>query len=269
MRFSQLESTPCLGEGSAALLSRLSSAPDFSRGCACPLTINRGFIPQKRKEKKDMSTATQPHIKAVTGFRNMKPETVHSTANAIYTGLNGNANIPVPPAPFDLPMLLAAIQALSAANSAAIDGGTKAIAQRNHQKEVVVKLLNQLAKYVEANCKDDMTIFLSSGFKAASSTKTKPPTASEKIRSIQPGEQSGQARVKLVKIPGAGSYELRWAAVPPGGVPSSWTTQPITSVRSATVVTGLTPGTTYAFQARAIIQSAYTDWSDSVLQMAI
>jgi hypothetical protein len=216
-----------------------------------------------------MSTTKQPYIKAATGFRKMKPETVYSTANAVYTGLNGNANIPAPPAPFDLPTLLAGIQLLSAANSAALDGGTKAIAQRNHQKEVVVKLLEQLAKYVEANCKDDMTIFLSSGLKAASSSKTKPATASEKIRSVQPGEQSGQVRVKLVAVPGAGSHELRWAPVPPGGVPTAWTTQPITNIRSATVVTGLTPGTTYAFQARAVIQSAYTDWSDSVMQMAM
>jgi hypothetical protein len=91
---------------------------------------------------------------------------------------------------------------------------------------------------------------------------------SESIRSVKVGPNSGQAQVKLVAIPGAGSYELRWAPVPAGGVPSQWTIQPITNVRSAKVVTGLTPGTTYVFQARAVIQSAYTDWSDSVTQMA-
>jgi hypothetical protein len=215
-----------------------------------------------------MTTKKQPTIKAATGFRSMKPEVVFSTSQAIYNGLNGNANIPAPPAPFDLPTLLAANQALSAANSAALDGGKKAAAQRNHCKEVVVKLLDQLAKYVQANCKDDMTIFLSSGFKAQSSTRTTAATASESIRSVKVGPNSGQAQVKLVAVPGAGSYELRWAPVPAGGVPSQWTIQPITNVRSATVVTGLTPGTTYAFQARAVIQSAYTDWSDLVTQMA-
>ena len=207
-------------------------------------------------------------IKAATGFRSMKPDAVFSTSQAIYNALNGNANIPAPPAPFDLPTLLAANQALSAANSAALDGGTKALAQRNRQKEVVVKLLDQLANYVQSNWQDDMTIFLSSGFKAQSSTKTKPATASEKIRSIKLGPNSGQAQVRLVSVPGAASCELRWAPVPAGGVPSAWTTQPITNVRSATLVTGLTPGTTYAFQARAVIQSGYTDWSDSVTQMA-
>jgi len=76
-------------------------------------------------------------------------------------------------------------------------------------------------------------------------------------------------RVKLVAVSGAGSYELRWAPVPAGGVPIAWVSQPITNVRNGTIVSNLTPGTTYAFQARAIVNSAYTDWSDSVMQMAI
>ena len=211
----------------------------------------------------------QSTIKAMTGFRSMVPEVVFTTSQAIYNALNGNAAIPAPPAPFDLPTLLAANQALSAANAAALDGGRNAASVRSHCKEVVVKILDQLATYVQANCKDDMTIFLSSGFKAQSSTKTTAATVSESIRSIKLGPQSGQAQVRLVAISGAGSYELRWAPVPAGGVPTAWTTQPIVNLKSAMVVSGLTPGTTYAFQARAVLQSGYTDWTDSVTKMAV
>ena len=211
----------------------------------------------------------QTTIKAATGFRKMPPEAVFSTSQAIYTGLNGNANIPAPPVPFDLPALLVANQELSAANAAALDGGRKAASVRSRCKEAVVKILDQLAKYVQANCNDDMAIFLSSGFKAQSSTRATAATVSESIRSIKLGPQSGQAEVRLVAISGAGSYELRWAPVPAGGVPTAWTTQPIVNVRSATVVTGLTPGTTYAFQARAVLQSGYTDWTDSETKMAV
>ena len=208
-------------------------------------------------------------IKAATGFRKMKPEVVFSTSQAIYNALNGNEKIPAPPAPFDLPTLLAANQALSASNSAALEGTKKAIALRNHCKEVVVKILDQLAKYVQAACKDDMTIFLSSGFKAQSSTKMTAATASESIRYVKPGPKSGQVQVKLVVVRIAGSYEVRWAPVPAGGVPTAWTIQPIMNIKLATVVSGLTPGTTYAFQARAVIPSGYTDWTDSVTQMAL
>src|SRR6266700_3543480 len=125
-------------------------------------------------------------IKAATGFRSMKPEVVFSTSQAIYNALNGNANIPAPPAPFDLPTLLAANQALSAANSAALDGGKQAVALRNHCKVVVLKILDQLAVYVQANCKYDLTTLVSCGFKAQSSTKTAAPTASDSIRYVQP-----------------------------------------------------------------------------------
>src|SRR5215813_2468769 len=129
----------------------------------------------------------QSTIKAATGFRGMSPDAVFSTSQAIYNALNGNANIPAPPVPFDLPTLLAANQALSTANSAALDGGRKAVALRNHCKEVVVKILDQLAHYVQANCKDDMTIFLSSGFHAQSSTRTMSSTASDSLRSVKVG----------------------------------------------------------------------------------
>ena len=41
----------------------------------------------------------------------------------------------------------------------------------------------------------------------------------------------------------------------------------ITLVKTATTVTGLTPGTMYAFQARALLNAGFTDWSDSVTFM--
>jgi hypothetical protein len=49
------------------------------------------------------------------------------------------------------------------------------------------------------------------------------------------------------------------------GVATAWTEQPVGQVKSPVVLTGLTPGTNYAFQARATLKNnTYTDWSDSV-----
>jgi hypothetical protein len=217
-----------------------------------------------------MSTKTPATIKAKTGFRRMTPEAVVSNATAVYSGLNGNANIPAPPAPFDLPTLLAATQALATANAAALDGGTKALAQRDREKDIVVDLLDNLATYARTNCKKDMTIFLSSGFKALTSpAKQAQPTTSQSIRWIKLGPGSGQMRGKLVTYPGAGSYELCWWSAPAGVAPGARTTQPVTNIRSAVIVSGLTPGTTYAFQARAVVNSAYTDFGDPVTQVAV
>src|SRR5207249_11181526 len=111
------------------------------------------------------------------------------------------------PLPFDLAILKTANDALSAAISAALGGDRQATAQRNREKEVVVRLLVQLGHYVEANCKDDMTIFLSSGFTAAVTAKTAAPPVSESIRKIEPGPISGQLLIILMRLLGAGSYE--------------------------------------------------------------
>ena len=90
-----------------------------------------------------------------------------------------------------------------------------------------MKLLEQLAVYVQANCKDDMTIFLSSGFTAVSSAKTVTPPASDSVRKVEPDAVSGQMLVTLMKYPGAGSYEVCWAPAVPAGNPSTWTTKPV------------------------------------------
>src|SRR5438094_6888512 len=125
-----------------------------------------------------MSTTKQHPIKAVLDLRKLTAEVVLSTSTHIFTEIYNNPNFTPPQAPappVDQATLKSANDALAAAIAAALDGGKKAIAQKNAQKEVVVKFLFQLAHYVEANSKEDMTIFLSSGFTPKSSTKTNTP----------------------------------------------------------------------------------------------
>ena len=219
-----------------------------------------------------MTTEKQNTIKAVTGFRRLTAEVVLSTSANVYAGIFNNPNFTAPQAPappVESATLKSANDALAAANAAALDGGKKALAQKAHAKEDVVKLLEQLAVYVQANCKDDMTIFLSSGFTAASSTKTVKPPASDSIRKVEPGEVSGQMRITLMKYPGGISYEVRWAPAVSAGNPGTWTSQPVGFLRPATTISGLTPGTTYVFQVRAVTKTGYSDWSDSVTRMAV
>jgi Fibronectin type III domain len=215
------------------------------------------------KTKTDQSVEKFPSYDAGGCFHHL-----HSCFHEIYN--NTNFNVPQAPAlPVDQATLKSANDALAVALAAAVDGGKKAIAQKLAQKEVVVKLLMQLAHYVESNCKDDMTIFLSSGFTAASSSKTKTPPVSDSIRSIDSGPNSGQMQIVLMKYPGAVSYEVRWSPVASGGVPNAWTNQPVANLRPASTISGLTPATTYVFQARAVTKAGYSDWSDSVTRIAV
>jgi hypothetical protein len=216
-----------------------------------------------------MSQPNAIPIRALLGLTKMADGIIVPLLKGSLKGLMANSNIFNKP-PVDLAEYSAAIDAFEASIPAAIDGGKTAIEQKKKLRNAVLKLYSQLAHYVETNCNDDIATFLLSGFQAKPFTKTVPPPASESIRKIEHGDNSGQVSVKLMKNKKAASYELRWASVPPGGGPISWVNQqPISLVRTATTITGLTPGTTYAFQVRAVLDSGYTDWSDSVTMMAV
>jgi hypothetical protein len=195
-------------------------------------------------------------------------KTVLSRGTAVFAGLNGNTAFTIPP-PVDLTVFKSTLDDLSAAIGDAMDGGKKAIADRNKKKEAVVRMLRQLAHYVEANCKDDINILLSSGFAVVNTIRKPIESLSQSIRWIDSTGVSGQLQVMLVSVPSAFSYELRWApAGGPGEPPAPWTSQPVPKARPPFLVTGLTPGVTYHFQVRVLTESGFTDWSDSVSRMA-
>ena len=205
-------------------------------------------------------------IKASLRLSKMAPGDVMARANAVVDGLYA-AKDAYPNPPIDKPALQGQIERVSAALTAALDGGRKAIAERNHETEVLRKSLRGLARYVEANCKDDMPTFLLSGFQPVTTARVVVPPASESIRKVVPGENSGQMLVTIVADPDAFSYELRWAPAGAGGIPENWTFRPVGNTKPPAMVTGLTPGTAYAFQIRAVTESGYSDWSESVTRI--
>jgi Fibronectin type III domain len=220
-----------------------------------------------------MTNIKQHHIKAVIDYRRHTAAQVVTDATNIGTALFANLDkfkdAPTPP-PVDQATLKKETDILVSVNAAAENGGKKELAQQKHQKEVVVKLIILLGHWVEANCKDDMTTFLSTGFQATASTKSKTPPESESVRKIVPGSVSGQMFVWLVKFRDAASYELRWAPVPAGGgTPTAWSMQPLSNVKAPVVITGLTPGTAYVFQARAVVKNGYSDYSQPITKMAV
>ena len=205
-------------------------------------------------------------IKASLGFKRVSAGDVVARASAVSAGLFA-AKDDYPAPPVVEATLKAQIDALSASITAALDGSKKAIAEREHQKEVVIKSLRQLGHYAEENCKDEMPTFLKSGFQAVSTTRSPAQAISEWIRKIVPGKNSGQMLVSIVAHPDALSYQLRWAPVGPGGTPGNWIEQPVGITKPAASVTGLTAGTAYAFQVRAVTKSGYTDWTESVTRI--
>ena len=170
--------------------------------------------------------------------------------------------------PVDLAVLKTNIENLSALISESLDGSKKVIAQKNKQREAVIKMLRLLGRFVEIQSDNDAAIFTSSGFLAASTTKAPPgPLPVPVIRSVDHGVISGEIVVQIKAIRKAGSYEIRWGALVNGAAPSAWTTKLVSQVRPAVGIQGLTPGIVYAFQARAVGKLGYTDWTDSATLM--
>jgi hypothetical protein len=214
-----------------------------------------------------MTTTAEPmKIRPFIGVKPLKDGDLTPLLDASVKGLLANAAI-YQRLPVDLPVYQQGVTAFEASIPAALDGGKAAVAQKKKLRAAAIKMYVQTAHYVAANCNDDMATFLLSGFQAVSTTKTTTPPASESFRKVEVGPNSGQISATLMKYRGASSYGLRWAQVPPGGAPSAWTSQAVVSIKTPTTITGLVPGTVYAFQARALTKAGFTDWSDSVTLM--
>jgi len=181
--------------------------------------------------------------------------------------MTGNKAFPSPSP--DLTAVQAALDELNAAIAAQPHGGAKATADKNNKREALIGVLQRLAQYVQLNCGNDLAVLLSSGFSAAAAgIRTRLPLDKPSIVSVDNGNSS-QLLVKVSKIANARCYELRSAAIGAGGAPGPWQGGGSFTDSRSLPVNGLTPGTTYAIQARAIGSAGYSDWSDTVTHMCM
>jgi hypothetical protein len=186
-------------------------------------------------------------------------------ANAVYAGMNLNPAYPNPPIPMQ--DFRETIDDLSAAITATLDGGMKATAEKNRLADELRRMLRELAHYVQSTCNGDMPTLLSSGFPAVTGTRRPPTQLSRWIRNILPGPSTGSVLVALRGIPGAASYQIRWSVATSDGTPETWSVLPTAGVRKPALISGLTPGTTYIFQTRAVLRSGLTEWSDPITRI--
>ena len=204
-------------------------------------------------------------IKPLEAYGSLPDVDVVNRGTVVVTKMTGNPNFPT--SPVDLAGLQADIDALSALMAEALDGSKKVTAEKKRQKQVVVKKLRLLGRYVECMCNNDMAIFVSSGFEPASTAKTRRRGVSQNIRSFDHGVNSGEIVIRLNAVPKALSYELRYAATDSAGTAPVWTIETVTGVKTPVTLVGLTPGTIYAFQVRSLGKPGYSDWSDSATLM--
>jgi len=208
-------------------------------------------------------------IRALFGLTRMPDGKVIALLKGSLNGLSDHADIFVK-APIDLETYRNGIVAYEAAIPAALDGSRTAIALKNKLREDASKMYAELAHYAQANCNEDMVTFLLSGFLAAPTTKAAPqPLAQPTIDYLVHGPVTGQLKVKIGSVAKALSYEFRYAPVPgDDGTPAAFTQEAVGSTKPR-IISGLTPGTVYTFQVRALGRLGHTDWSDAVSRMVV
>ena len=211
--------------------------------------------------------AKQPPLHIALGYSGITDPDVAANALAAHDGVKAHPEFfPNPP---ELDTFLASIQTFEGSIAAAKDGGKKAVSQKNKARAATIKLMRQLGHYVEANCKDDITIVNASGYKVAAKIKTVPqPMPKGVITKVDAGPVSGQMVVKGKPIPKAHSYVFRYAGPGPDGKLGAWTEIALTNPR-AIHITGLTPGTTYQLQIRALGVLGFGEWSDAASRMSL
>jgi len=195
------------------------------------------------------------------GFRRLCDADLDGFAYNIIICLTGNPAFPNPPV--KLVDLEAMQTAFRAALAVAAGGGLRATVAKNQARQTLLDALRRTAGYVQLVAGQDPVMLLSSGFRAMSKNQAQSPLAVPRICFIA-NVATTQMLLRVTPIRNARSYQVR---IKNGD--GDWQAAGDFSQARQMVVKGLTPGTVYTFQVRAVGGSTgYSDWSLSVSQMA-
>ena len=208
-----------------------------------------------------------PQLRVSLGFADAKDQTVAATAGGVLDNLWGNPNFPS--VPFPSTTLLTRRNEFLQAMADQAQGGTAATAEKNNKRMALIALLRELAAYVQKESGNDMARLLSSGFNAVSMNRAQSPLDTPLIKEITNGI-SGQLAMKVKPVKNAKSYEVRIAVVAPGGTIGPWEAAGGFASSRHMILEGLTPGTTYMVEVRALGGSTgYSGWSDPSSHMSL
>ncbi len=152
----------------------------------------------------------------------------------------------------------AAIDALAEAETATLTRLDGTVPVRDRKRLEVKMLLEQLCAHVQAIADADREHAISIIESAGMAVK-KPSVAPERIFAAEPGDTSGDVRLRAPKGGNRAGYE--WAYSTDGM--KTWVSLPIT-VQASTAVRGLQPGSTVYFRYRVTTKDGTGDWSDPV-----
>lgn len=215
---------------------------------------------------------TQSRNKTMTKFKlelfRKKPNDKLVMGAAHIAAMTGNANYPVATrVPTDA-QVQTAQDDLSAAEAAvdAMEIAWKQAIQVRDQKEVTWDtVITARANNCEAVTPNDAAALASTGFPLRNGGSPIGPLPAPGNLRATATENEGEIELRCETVKGASSYE--WECKVHDNVTAPWSAIK-TSTSTKILAPGLTPGTLYAFRARAIGSAGPGTWSDEAVQRA-
>jgi hypothetical protein len=171
----------------------------------------------------------------------------------ILKAMTGNPTFPTPNPP--LTAVSGAVNALQAAETAALTRATGTVATRNEKRATLVMLLELLRGYVQsvadASPENAISIIESSGLALRKTTVHAPRVFAAKATTLS-------GTVKLTAPLAGRRAAYRWQYSTDGG--KTWVDASET-LQAKTTLTGLSAGTTVQFRYRSVIKGGASDWS--------
>jgi hypothetical protein len=212
-------------------------------------------------------------IQVSVDFVGLKDSDFLIRCRKVYAGMKENVVIFSSPS-LDLEDLKTTTDQFDDARIRSMDS-KKAIAERQGLKETLIRMLRQLAAYVESVA-TDISDVLASGFEPKYVSRQRSgPLERPSMKKLEHGPISGSIKPYFTAIDNARYYELRYAEFKPIIDESEWHIKQVFVARFPTTITGFKPGTVYAFQVRArgsdvvTNRAVATDWSDSMTIMCV
>lgn len=200
-------------------------------------------------------------IRVSLAFARLPDKELDNFTLGVKDNITGNAAYPTPPV--TMVNLETARVDFEQKIAAAAIGGPPDTANKNNSRQTLLGLLRQLAGYVQINCNNDMATLLSSGFLAMSTNRAQ-TQLDQPIGLVIENGTTGQLVARVAPVKNTSLYEGRIKA--PTG---DWLPPVFTGDSQHVTFDGLTPGTIYTCQVRALGGlTGQSDWSDPSSHMA-
>jgi hypothetical protein len=198
----------------------------------------------------------------ILGFSRLTDDGLNTKTSHILACMKGNTNFS------DATALVTAVTTAQndyvASLAAAEGGGRVQTAIKNEKRNVLEKCLKDLGLHVQVNCKDNISILLSSGFDARKDNEPVGTLDAPSNFKVEIGNNSGSIELSVEPEKGALVYIFQWTAAPVTQQ-SVWET--VVGQRCV-VIKNLTPGKEYAFRAAAKGTSEELIFSDVITHFA-